>query len=119
MTKTYEFINLDYLELMASGDLDMKKTMLEMLLQELGGEIGKMRPLLNAGDKKTLYAVSHKMKSTLAFVGNEEMTNANADMEKRLKFNLDISPLPDLIAVLEQLYPKVEHELEVEFKTLG
>lgn len=118
MTKTYEFINLDYLELMVSGDLDMKKTMIEMLLNELGEEINKMRPMYQAKNLDDLYSLSHKMKSTLSFVGNEEMISTNKEIEHRLKNNLDSSDLPKFIEVLEQLYPKVEKELKIEFNTL-
>ena len=41
----YQFINLDYLELMSDGDDSMKKVLLEMLIAELPDEIVKMRSL--------------------------------------------------------------------------
>ena len=41
--KTYEYINLDYMDMMSDGDASMKKVMLEMLLEELPAEMDKMK----------------------------------------------------------------------------
>ena len=109
---TYAHINLDYLNLMSDGDLDMKKVMLEMLLDELPSEIEKMRPLLEAKDWNNLKEVSHKMKSTLAFVGNEEMTIANKVVEQISKNLENFDELPELITILENMTEKVMPELK-------
>jgi len=116
--KIYKFINLDYLDMMSDGDLSMKKTMLEMLLEEIPQELGKMAELLEQGNWETLSSVSHKMKSTLSFVGNEEMTNANQQIEHVAKSDPSTESLKDLLNSLERLYPKVISELEEEFSKL-
>lgn len=81
----YSYINLDYLELMSDGDVDMKKVMLEMLLEELPVEVQKLADLSEAKDMDNLSAVSHKLKSTLAFVGNEILDHTNKAIEKIAK----------------------------------
>ena len=116
--KIYKYINLDYLEMMSDGDDSMKKTMLEMLLEELPLEFGKMTELLEQENWETLNSVSHKMKSTLAFVGNEEMTNANKQIELMAKSDPSTESLKDLINSLERLCPMVISELEEEFSKL-
>lgn len=113
---TYQFIKLDYLELMADGDEDMKATMLEMLVEELPEEMEKMRQLYQNRDWNELREVSHKMKSTLGFVGNDAMTEANKEVEEIGKSGgtENVEQLPELLGVLFDLYPKVLTELKTE-----
>lgn len=110
----YAYINLEYLELMSDGDADMKKVMLEMLLSELPEELEKMKTLLAESNWDELSSVSHKMKSTLAFVGNAEMTNANKDIELFAKSSVDQQKIAPLMEVLNELSPKIMAELKVE-----
>ena len=42
---TYDYINLEYMEMMSEGDPSMKKVMIEMLMEELPQEINKMEAL--------------------------------------------------------------------------
>jgi HPt (histidine-containing phosphotransfer) domain-containing protein len=116
--KIYKHINLDYLEMMSDGDDSMKKTMLEMLLDELPQEVKKMAELLEQKNWETLSSVSHKMKSTLAFVGNEEMTAANKQVELIAKSTPSPESLEDLINVLKSACPMAITELEEELSKL-
>lgn len=111
-SKTYQHINLDYLNLMADNDEDMKKIMLDMLLKELPVELEKMRSLEQAANWDELGNVSHKMKSTLAYVGNDEMTMANKTIEKLAKTASDVHELSALVKTLEENALKVIPELQ-------
>ncbi len=111
MSTNFQFINLDYLDLMSDGDEDMKQTMIEMLLEEIPEEMEQMRVLNDEGNWKELREVSHKMKSTLSFVGNQEMTAANQQVEDIAKAGEGTDALPGLLAILFDLYPKVLEEL--------
>ena len=115
---TYEYINLEYMNMMAEGDDSMKKIMLEMLLEELPVEIKKMEDLLAAEQWQELGSVSHKMKSTLAFVGNNEMTLANKDIETIAKNEAETHQLEGLIHTLVEFCPKTIEELNKEFGRL-
>lgn len=107
-------INLDYLRLMADNDDEMIQTMLAMLQEELPEEMGKIRELALSENWDELTRVSHKMKSTLAFVGNDDMTEANKALERETKYKYDISLVPSLVATLEKHLPQVMQALEKE-----
>ncbi len=113
-TTTTNSINLDYLRLMADNDAEMIQTMLAMLLEELPEEMGKINELCQAENWNELTRVSHKMKSTLAFVGNDAMTNANKDLERITKYKTDIQLAPSLVASLNFHLPQVMEALEKE-----
>jgi HPt (histidine-containing phosphotransfer) domain-containing protein len=98
---TTSMINLDYMDMMSDGDADMKKVMLEMLLEEIPQELLKMREVYASADWSGLASVSHKMKSTLAFVGNDPMTNANKELETIGKTQDGTDRVSALIDVLE------------------
>jgi HPt (histidine-containing phosphotransfer) domain-containing protein len=107
-------INLDYLDLMSDGDAEMKKTMLLMLLEELPEEIQKLWQAYKINDWVELRGISHKMKSTLSFVGNEPMTEANKKIEQYAYQQNHLDSIPKLITVLDTLYPSVAHALDTE-----
>ena len=100
-------IDLTYLELMADGDDFMKKTMLDMLIEEMPPELEKLRQAFLAQDGEQLHQVAHKMKSTLAFVGNDAMTEANAALERIGKEGSDISRAAAPLTTLESHAPGV------------
>lgn len=114
----YQYVNLDYLELMSDGDLGMKKIMLEMLLQELPEELQKMKEIQQVANWDELSSVSHKMKSTLAFVGNDIMTDANKQLEKISKTKENTELTEGLIDQLREMYDKVVIELQRELASL-
>ena len=116
--KVYNFINLDYLDMMSDGDLEMKKVMLDMLFEELPQEITKMKTLTNDSNWNELKSVAHKMKSTLSFVGCDAMTTANTAIEAICKSNGDVSQVPNLMAVLENNLDNVMAELKTEHAKL-
>lgn len=113
MNTDFQFINLSYLELMADGDTDMKLTMLEMLLDEVPAEMEKMEALIQDENWEELKGVSHKMKSTLSFIGNDRLTHANQQVEDIAKSEKGTERLPELIATLLDLYPKAVEELKM------
>lgn len=114
----YSFINLEYMEMMADGDNDMKQVMLDMLITELPEELDKMVALCEAASWEELGSVSHKMKSTLAFVGNDQMTNANKDIETMAKEKSDPVGINDRIKIMVEYCPKVLKELKREEQSM-
>ncbi len=77
MFSKFRYISLDYLNQMSGGNQDTQKQLLEMLIKELPQAISEMQQLFAAQNWIALRNASHKMKSTLAFVGNDPMTKAN------------------------------------------
>ena len=111
-------IDLSYMELMTDGDVEMKKVMIEMLLDEPEGELIKMVALADGEDLATLKSISHKMKSTLSFVGNKEMTTKNAKIELISDGGGDIAELAELTARLVEIFQYVKKELQQVLETL-
>ena len=107
-------IDLTYLDMMADGDDFMKKTMLDMLLEEMPPELEKLRGAYLAQDGEELRQVAHKMKSTLAFVGNIAMTDANAALEVIGKENTELQRAAIHLTTLETLAPGVLNALRAE-----
>ena len=101
--------------MMSDGDDEMKKTMLEMLLEELPEEIQKMRKLTDAQDWAELSSVSHKMKSTLSFVGYEAMTEMNKELELLSKHEENPKRIISLMEQLEKKLGEVMPEIQAEF----
>jgi PAS domain S-box-containing protein len=108
-----ELINLDYLEMMADNDDEMKKTMLEMLAVEPLQEVRYMKELFASADWKQLAKVAHKMKSTLAFVGNEYLSDTNKSIEAIAKKEAyaERAQLGALLAAFEKVFEKVTVEI--------
>lgn len=113
-----QYIDLSYLDLMSDGDVDMKKMMLELLFDEPISEIYKMKNLQEAANWQELRAVSHKMKSTLAFVGNEELTDINKNLEDYAKNETNLTELPGMIDQLRSTFEKALLELRREHARL-
>jgi len=114
----FQHINLDYLDLMSDGDDDMKKVMIEMLLEEVPMEVGKMNQVHEIGDWNELKEVSHKLKSTLAFLGNPTLTTANEEVETIAKTESDLDKLPNLLESITTTYPLALDELKTVFATM-
>ncbi len=111
-TALYQHINLDYMDVMTDGDPDMKKMMLDMLLKELPKELENMKSLVQQASWEDLGKASHKMKSTLAFVGNDLMSNSNKEIEQLAKTETNTAKIPDLLKTLEASFQNVVRELE-------
>jgi PAS domain S-box-containing protein len=112
------YIDLSYMELMSDGDVEIKKLMLELLFDEPLEEFKKMKQFFSVQDWTGLKAVSHKMKSTLAFVGNAELTDKNKEVEKIAMAESGMDKLPALIDSLEDIYKKALVELKSEHARL-
>ena len=106
-----QHINLSYLEMMADDDLSMKRLMLEMLLDELPKEINKMNVHYQCHEWDELRRVSHKMKTTVSFVGNKFLTKTNSSIGNIVKSQQQLEKLPDLFGILNDLCPKIVEEI--------
>lgn len=119
MESKYKYINLNYLELMSDGDAQMKSILLDMLLTEPVGEFEKMQSLSAQKNWDELKQVSHKMKSTLPYIGFEELTETNKRIDKTLweRQNSGLSEeqigqsIPELVKIVYELYQKAVPEL--------
>ena len=109
---THQLINLDYLNSMTDGDAEMKQEMLGMLTAEIPEEIGKLQDAAAAEDWEEVFQISHKLKTTLAFVGNEDMTTLNKTIEHCARHTVDTAELPPMVAQLTAMSLLVVEELQ-------
>jgi HPt (histidine-containing phosphotransfer) domain-containing protein len=109
---TYKYINLEYLDTMTGGDAEMKREMLSMLIAEIPDEMSKMQVATAAADWEEVFQISHKFKTTLSFIGNEEMTNTNKTVEHCSRHRVDVAEIPSMIAQLAKEMPHIVEELK-------
>ena len=81
----YQFLNLDYLELMAGGDKTDRRRLLEMLEKDLLEYPQRMQQTLEAKDWKKLERQAHYFKSTLPFTGYETLIQAHQAVYHNIK----------------------------------
>ena len=109
---TYNYINLDYLDTMTGGDEEMKSEMLSMLIVEIPDELAKLQAATAASDWEEVFQISHKFKTTLSFIGNEDLVNTNKTVEHCSRHRIDVAEIPAMIAEITEKIPFVMAELE-------
>ncbi len=113
-----KLIDLSYLDLMADGDELLKKLMLEMLMEEFPSEIQKMQALYKLQSWRELRGVSHRMKTTLSFIGNEALSDVNCQVEYIVKYQIDLENLSPLFEEISRLAPDILLQLEAAYEEL-
>lgn len=113
---TYQHIHLDYLNTISDGDAATRQMLLEMVSAEVRSSPRLMRKAYQAQHWEEFHSLSHKLKSTLAFVGNAQMTEANRLIlsnleEKNYQANYD-----QWLSVFDRLTEVVLRELEQELE---
>ena len=116
---TYEYINLDYLKLMSADDADMQKMLLEMMFEEPMAEVKRMREMAAEKDYDTVHRISHKLKTTFPYIGNEELTQTNVDLEQDTKEVPDAAKVRERIDRIEYLLGQAIPELRQAHAALG
>lgn len=114
-----ESIDLSYMDLIIDGDKEMKIEMLQLLMIEPKEEIKKLWELLAMNDYDSIAKVCHKMKSTLAFVGNDTLTNINFEMNRIADSKINKEELKDLITLFETLFSKLLIQINNEYQKLA
>jgi HPt (histidine-containing phosphotransfer) domain-containing protein len=101
---------------MTDGDAAMLQMMLDMLIAEIPEETEKMNTFAATQQWHDLFQVSHKMKTTLAFIGNEEMTELNKNIEHCTRNNSELATVPQMLERLTELSKIAVEELRVATK---
>lgn len=112
-------LDFSYLDLMSDGDDSMKKIMLDMIIEEIPPELEKLRNSLLEQDGHAMHQVAHKMKSTLAFIGNPTMTHANSTCEVIGIEGSDLQRAGSHIEILEAQAKLIMPLLHAESAKLG
>lgn len=113
---TYKYIHLDYLETIAGDDHSLRKTLLEMVQQELSAAVPEMERAYQEQQWHNLHEIVHKLKSTLAFVGNPQLSKINQHMLSHLEQQNYNADYPGWLSEYRALTDPISAELIQELK---
>ena len=109
-TTLFQHINFEYLETMTDKDADMMNQMIEMLIDEIPTEIIKMQESVALKDWEEVFQISHKLKTTLAFIGNNDITSLNKTIEHCSRYQVEIKEIPPMVKQLSELSEPIMKE---------
>jgi HPt (histidine-containing phosphotransfer) domain-containing protein len=107
-------VNLNYLRLMVGNDPATVRSILTSLVARLSIELDEVVALCEAEHWDELTLASHKLKSSLAFVGNEQMTAANDELERLAGSRSELHRAPGLVRDLAARLPSIVRAIEKE-----
>ena len=82
MNRSNSPIDLTYLQNMTGGDTTVTRQMLELLVGELTAAPARLQRALKVADWEDLEKQCHHLKSTLVYVGNQTLLDANVRLWK-------------------------------------
>lgn len=118
MIMIYKYIQLSYLDTIAGDDPDLRQTLLEMVSQELSSALPQMKQALEQQNWDTLHEIVHKLKSTLAFIGNPELSEANQRILSNLENKNFAANFGGWLSVYGHLAVPIQQELQQELEHL-
>jgi len=77
--KTFEVINLEYLEELSGGDKVFKKSMVEQFLQQVPDELKAIQDAFTKSNYGEVAQIAHNMKTSISFMGLTEKLNPSLD----------------------------------------
>jgi HPt (histidine-containing phosphotransfer) domain-containing protein len=112
----YQFLNLDYLELMSGGDQTDRRRLLEMLEKDLSEYPKLMQQTLEAEDWQKLERQAHYFKSTLPFTGYEVLIQTHHSVYQNIKEAANLADLPKQLSQVEAFCQAVQAEVQEELE---
>ena len=113
---TYQYIHLEYLDTVAGEDQQLRKTLLEMVQQELSSSVPEMALAYDTQNWEELHGIVHKLKSTLAFVGNPELIKINQNILSQLEEKNYSADFASWLSEYSHLSGPVRNELKQELE---
>lgn len=110
-TVIFKHLDLSYLESLIGDDNETKMIILSTLLEEVPQEVTLLEQLLAEKDWKVFHEVSHKLKSTLAYLGNEEIFDANQSMMMNARNMENLENVPSLLDTVKEKWILIEPEV--------
>ena len=104
--------NLSYLNRMSGGNKDFVREMIRLFLKQAPQELEKLQHALSGKELPKAKEVVHKMKSSAAMVGAEDMVAELKDMETLVVAGAANIALSEAFSRLEQHFSEVRQELE-------
>ncbi|GAA4296457.1 hybrid sensor histidine kinase/response regulator [Nibribacter koreensis] len=111
-------LDLSYLNQFAEGNLGFMLEIIHIFLEQTPAQLAEMQEAGARSDWKTVSALSHKMKSSLALIGIDQLQELNGQIEYASLHRVDTQGLQDLIQAFSQMVHSVIKQLQVEAQRL-
>jgi HPt (histidine-containing phosphotransfer) domain-containing protein len=112
-------IDLSYLNEIAGGDAEFMIDMIDIFIEQTPIYTDQLIDAVNAKDWKTVGDIAHKIKPTLAFMGENHAKEQMASIEQKARSGSDLEEIAgefaEVKAVCESLYTglkKVKSDLQ-------
>ncbi len=106
--------DFSYLESMAVGDPDIRAELIVILDGQLQEDHAALRKAFEAAETTEIFEASHRMKSTLAYTGNQEAMAWNREIEEKARLNIDVA---SLLEVWQLLHNRL-YEMELALRSM-
>ncbi len=110
--QAFKFIDLTYLDSLIGDDAETKQVILSTLLDEVPEEIKKIKDALVKSDWNELHEVSHKLKSTLAYIGNDAIFDANQNIMMAARNMENLAEVPTWLDSVDKIWSDIEPEVQ-------
>lgn len=108
-------ITYSYLNEISGGDVDFQKEIVNTFLEEMVGEMDKMRTSLAAKDWQQLGNVAHKVKAPIGMICTDVMKDLVLKVEKNAKAEVELDEMPahvdQLLAYLNEAMVQLRADL--------
>lgn len=118
-TVSLKHLDLDYLESLIGDDKDTKMIILSTLLEEVPQEISLLEQLLATKDWNAFHEVSHKLKSTLAYLGNQDIFDANQHLMMSARNMENLESVPQYLEIVKAKWAEIEPEVEIALEEIN
>lgn len=106
-----KYIDLNFLNLLSEGNEEFFQDMIETFLNDAPGMIIKMEACLMEKRWNELGNLAHNFKTSLTFMGINELSEMIRDMEHSCRSNRNIDLLPDQVGHIKTICQKAIEEL--------
>lgn len=100
-----------YLESMVGEDPDLCAELLAILAVQLPAEHKELQQAFASGQRDEIFEVSHRMKSTLSYTGNDLAIGLVRHIEESARLNQDLSDLSEKWQKLDEVLQRMEAAL--------
>ena len=111
MDKKLQTFNLDYLNEIASGDVNFKNDLIKIFLQQIPEFIANMKKFFDEKNWENLAKEAHTAKSSVLIFGMEE-TGANLKKIQLLTEDNDVEKIPELLNIVLTEMEKIQNPLK-------
>lgn len=116
-TNSQKVINLNYLNELAKGNPEFIKEMIDIFLEDNKEEIENLEKSIQSKNYVSIKEIAHKMKSTIAFVGLDQIIeNDLTEIEQLAIDNPDIRKIEPFFLKVKEVCQRAAEELKSELK---